>query len=946
MADTDDLVISAGFSDAKLVTEANRVIAFYKKKGEEAQKAFTDAQGKVTNTQAVKAHMREMDKLANTYDPAYRAAKTYEKAVKDLDRALAIGSISQKQHSDAVVRAARQFNQAAEATDAGIMRAGGGLQNLGFQAGDFAVQVGAGTSAVQALGQQLPQLLGGFGTLGALMGAAAAIAIPVGAALVSVAFDSKTLEDRLKDLADTTEDYTSKAEAAAAPIDVLRQRYGDLADEVQRANSTLAMMAGIRARNDALGAARSLASGMGFSGLSTQRSAGLSDAEWAAVQANIMDDLRKKTGATEAQMDRLRMAFARMGSSNDLDAVVRDGDNLLTIFADLAQTASSDQLANLDGWAAQIQAVMQAAQDQIKATRSEAERVTEQYQTDTEKLKSLSRDRTVAQEMVDEAVRTGSEEAIRLAEERIRLIDREIDKTRALARETDVAFQGMLRAYTEYGDSRRAGNEWANSAAGFEAEYVARRASGAGSAEEELVRAVTALAEQMDISARDLLAVMSFETKGELRPDTMGPVTEKWGQHFGLIQWGERGAAKRYGVSPDDSITQQVIAAGKYLQDAGVKAGDNLASIYAAVLSGDARKVYASDLAAGGVVGNVTEATSGDQFAGHIARADGLLAAYGGIAQQAREDAAEADRALNDQIRERELLAKQAKEYGEQLARNLLTDQETARLNAQQADQIAAIKAQGLGDEAESRAIAEVTAEIEKQRTILTLLADAKRRNVDLDAMLADGSMTYRDAINALGEAKRADIVTTNERAIAEGRVAEAQQFMADAQERTKQGLLDSIIAGESFSQVLGNLAQMFARAAAEAALFNTGPMAGGGGGGLLGGIWSAIWKGYSSGGYTGNIGTSRVAGVVHGGEYVISAPAVKRIGLPNLEAMHKGQSVGEGGSGGAVDVRVFMDENGNWQAAVERISGKVSARQIAGSNRVQQDRQYLRNGR
>ena len=55
-----------------------------------------------------------------------------------------------------------------------------------------------------------------------------------------------------------------------------------------------------------------------------------------------------------------------------------------------------------------------------------------------------------------------------------------------------------------------------------------------------------------------------------------------------------------------------------------------------------------------------------------------------------------------------------------------------------------------------------------------------------------------------------------------------------------------------------------------------------------------------------------------------------------------KGQSLG----GGAVDVRVFMDENGNWQAAVERISGKVSARMVAGNARQQQDRQYLRNGR
>ncbi len=61
----------------------------------------------------------------------------------------------------------------------------GGLQNVGYQIQDFAVQVGAGTSATQALSQQLPQLLSGFGLVGALAGTAAAILIP----LAKVMFD-------------------------------------------------------------------------------------------------------------------------------------------------------------------------------------------------------------------------------------------------------------------------------------------------------------------------------------------------------------------------------------------------------------------------------------------------------------------------------------------------------------------------------------------------------------------------------------------------------------------------------------------------------------------------------------------------------------------------------------------------------------------------------------
>ena len=50
-----------------------------------------------------------------------------------------------------------------------------GIQQAGFQVGDFAAQVQNGTSAMVALGQQGPQLLGIFGAFGAIAGAALAI---------------------------------------------------------------------------------------------------------------------------------------------------------------------------------------------------------------------------------------------------------------------------------------------------------------------------------------------------------------------------------------------------------------------------------------------------------------------------------------------------------------------------------------------------------------------------------------------------------------------------------------------------------------------------------------------------------------------------------------------------------------------------------------------------
>lgn len=68
-----------------------------------------------------------------------------------------------------------------------------GVQNAAFQVGDFAVQVGMGTAASRALALQLPQLLGGFGVLGAVIGAAVAVAFPLREVLKGLKDEGKGL---------------------------------------------------------------------------------------------------------------------------------------------------------------------------------------------------------------------------------------------------------------------------------------------------------------------------------------------------------------------------------------------------------------------------------------------------------------------------------------------------------------------------------------------------------------------------------------------------------------------------------------------------------------------------------------------------------------------------------------------------------------------------------
>lgn len=58
----------------------------------------------------------------------------------------------------------------------------------------------------------------------------------------------------------------------------------------------------------------------------------------------------------------------------------------------------------------------------------------------------------------------------------------------------------------------------------------------------------------------------------------------------------------------------------------------------------------------------------------------------------------------------------------------------------------------------------------------------------------------------------------------------------------------------------------------------------------IVSSIQSVSSAGFMSGGYTGNMATNAVAGVVHGKEFVFDAAATKKIGVSNLEALRNGK--------------------------------------------------------
>lgn len=119
----------------------------------------------------------------------------------------------------------RSFNQLDRSARVG----GGGLQNLGFQVQDFAVQVGAGTSATQALAQQLPQLLSGFGLLGVAIGTATAIAIPLSAAFLGAKEQAESLDTVLRNMDASVKALEETAQAfSAGGLTELAAKYGEV----------------------------------------------------------------------------------------------------------------------------------------------------------------------------------------------------------------------------------------------------------------------------------------------------------------------------------------------------------------------------------------------------------------------------------------------------------------------------------------------------------------------------------------------------------------------------------------------------------------------------------------------------------------------------------------------------------------------------------------------
>ncbi|MGQ1539563.1 tape measure protein [Acinetobacter baumannii] len=102
----------------------------------------------------------------------------------------------------------------------------------------------------------------------------------------------------------------------------------------------------------------------------------------------------------------------------------------------------------------------------------------------------------------------------------------------------------------------------------------------------------------------------------------------------------------------------------------------------------------------------------------------------------------------------------------------------------------------------------------------------------------------------------------------------------------------------------------------------------------IVANIQSVASVGFSSGGYTGNMGRGDVAGVVHGQEYVLNAAATKRVGVDTLNAINSGQSLDKASTNQPIvniynlpgqTAEVTQNDDGSLDVRIRQIAGEVA---------------------
>ena len=178
-----------------------------------AAKQFRTLEGRLDPAAKAAARLeRDTDKVRRALDKgaisSQRAAKVQRQLNQQYEQAIAKTRRLDTAQDQLAARSGRYASTAATASRR-TSRFGASAQNAAFQVGDFATQISSGQNATRALAQQLPQLLGGFGVFGAVVGGAVAVAGALAPALFNVGDEASKTEGKVRSHAGALEAFNS-----------------------------------------------------------------------------------------------------------------------------------------------------------------------------------------------------------------------------------------------------------------------------------------------------------------------------------------------------------------------------------------------------------------------------------------------------------------------------------------------------------------------------------------------------------------------------------------------------------------------------------------------------------------------------------------------------------------------------------------------------------------
>ena len=197
------------------------------------------AKGQIKSTAS--SGTKDFERLKSAIDPAYRAQKLFSDQLKVLNaqrskmgddqynKYLKMIQINAKQAGISI----NQFGQIASVNTRKMKRFGAvGMQQIGYQVQDFAVQVQGGTDKLVALGQQGSQLLGVFGPAGAIAGMILAIGTGLAGAFIAARKAASDANNVFADFDKQLKQAGETAKGVSQDLAVLKGGFQDVTEMI------------------------------------------------------------------------------------------------------------------------------------------------------------------------------------------------------------------------------------------------------------------------------------------------------------------------------------------------------------------------------------------------------------------------------------------------------------------------------------------------------------------------------------------------------------------------------------------------------------------------------------------------------------------------------------------------------------------------------------------